>query len=100
MVGRIPVMDVSPVIEGGRYPAKATVGESFPVRATIFREGHDALNADVVLTGPDGVRRPWVRMQPHPPEPNLWLADVTPDGVGAWTFEIESWSDPIATWRH
>ena len=62
MVGRIPVMDVSPVVEGGRYPAKATVGESFPVRATVFREGHDALNADVVLTGPDGVRRPWVRM--------------------------------------
>jgi starch synthase (maltosyl-transferring) len=100
MVGRIPVMDVSPVVEGGRYPAKATAGESFPVRATVFREGHDALNADVVLTGPDGVRRPWVRMQPHPTEPNLWLAEVTPDEVGAWTFEIESWSDPIATWRH
>jgi starch synthase (maltosyl-transferring) len=100
MVGRIPVMDVSPVIEGGRYPAKATVGESFPVRATIFREGHDALNADVVLTGPDGVRRPWVRMRPHDTEPNVWLADVRPDEVGAWTFEIEGWSDPIATWRH
>ena len=43
-------MDVTPVIEGGRYPAKATVGETFPVSAVVFREGHDALNADVVLT--------------------------------------------------
>jgi starch synthase (maltosyl-transferring) len=100
MVGRIPVMDVTPVVEGGRYPAKATVGESFPVSAVVFREGHDALNADVVLTGPDGARRPWVRMTPDAQEPNLWHAEVRPDEVGAWTFEIEGWSDPVGTWRH
>jgi starch synthase (maltosyl-transferring) len=100
MVGRIPVMDVTPVVEGGRYPAKATVGEAFPVTAVVFREGHDALNADVVLTGPDGVRRPWVRMTPDAEQPNLWHAEVRPDEVGAWTFEIEGWGDPVATWRH
>ena len=57
MVGRIPVMDVMPVVDLGRQPAKATVGEPFPVRATVFREGHDKLGAEVVLTGPDGARR-------------------------------------------
>ena len=31
MVGRIPVMDVAPVVDLGRRPAKATVGEPFPV---------------------------------------------------------------------
>jgi starch synthase (maltosyl-transferring) len=100
MVGRIPIMDVTPVIEGGRYPAKATVGETFPVSAVVFREGHDALNADVVLTGPDGKRRPWVRMSPDAEQPNLWHAQVTPDAEGAWTFEVEGWGDPVATWRH
>ena len=93
-------MDVTPVVEGGRHPAKATVGEAFPVTAVVFREGHDALNADVVLTGPDGVRRPWVRMTPDAEQPNLWHAEVRPDEVGAWTFEVEGWSDPIGTWRH
>ena len=93
-------MAVTPVVEGGRYPAKATVGESLPVTAVVFREGHDAVNADVVLTGPDGVRRPWTRMLPDPEEPNLWHAEVTPDEVGPWSFEVEGWSDPIATWRH
>ena len=48
--GRIPVTDISPVVEGGAYPAKAVAGELIPVRATIFREGHDAVNASVVLT--------------------------------------------------
>ena len=93
-------MGVSPVVEGGRYAAKAAVGEPFPVDATIFREGHDELNADVVATGPDGVRRPPVRMAKDAVEPDLWHAAFTPDAVGEWTFEIESWGDPVATWRH
>ena len=99
MVGRIPVMDVSPVIAGG-YAAKATVGEPFPVTAHVFREGHDALNADVVLTDPGGKRRPPQRMRKQPEGVDFWKAVVVPDTVGRWTFEIESWSDPVATWRH
>jgi starch synthase (maltosyl-transferring) len=100
MVGRIPVTDVSPVIECGRYPAKAAVGEPFRVTASVFREGHDALNADVVLTGPDRRRRPPVRMHREGEEPDFWFAEVAADEVGPWTYEIESWSDPVATWRH
>ena len=53
-IGRIPVVDVSPVSEAGRFPAKAVVGEAVPVRATVFREGHDAVAATAVLVDPDG----------------------------------------------
>jgi starch synthase (maltosyl-transferring) len=100
MVGRIPVMDVKPLVDLGRQPAKATVGEPFPVSATIFREGHDQLGADVVLIGPDGVRRPPVRMQRDPHVPDRLAAWVTPDAEGAWTFEVQAWSDPLSTWEH
>src|SRR3954470_22266707 len=100
MVGRIPVMDVMPVVDLGRQPAKATVGEPFPVRATVFREGHDRLAAEVVLTAPDGSRRPPVRMVKHESVPDRYDAWVTPDVPGPWTFEIHAWSDPIATWEH
>src|SRR3954462_12200526 len=100
MVGRIPVMDVMPVVALGRLPAKATVGEPFPVRATVFREGHDRLAAEVVLTAPDGTKRAPVRMVKHESVPDRYDAWVTPDVPGAWTFEIQAWSDPIATWEH
>src|SRR3954451_14232780 len=100
MVGRIPVMNVTPLVDLGRQPAKATVGEPFPVTASVFREGHDKLGAEVVLTGPDGVRRPPVRMTQHADVPDLYEAWVTPDVGGAWTFEIHAWSDPVATWEH
>ena len=43
MVGRIPIMDVHPVVDLGRQPAKATAGEPLPVRASVFREIHDLL---------------------------------------------------------
>lgn len=100
MVGRIPVMNVTPLVDLGRLPAKATVGEPFPVTATVFREGHDKLGAEVVLTGPDGQKRPPVRMTKHAEIPDRYEAWVTPDAEGAWAFEVVAWSDPIATWQH
>jgi starch synthase (maltosyl-transferring) len=100
MVGRIPVMDVTPLVEHGRYPAKASVGEVFPVTALVFREGHDELGCDVVLTDPAGVRRPPVRMAKVPDQVDRYTADVAADTEGAWTFEVQAWSDPLATWLH
>ena len=100
MVGRIPVMDVSPVVECGRYPAKAAVGEAFPVTAAIFKEGHDELNADLVVTGPDGTRRPPGPDESRtPPSPTSGTPDVTPDVVGPWTYGRVV-VRPVATWRH
>ena len=81
-IDRIPVHKVSPVIEGGAYPAKAVVGESIPIRATVFREGHDAVNASVVLTDPNGNER----LEPmHPTTPvgfDWWTASVVLDTEG------------------
>ncbi|WP_407642694.1 alpha-1,4-glucan--maltose-1-phosphate maltosyltransferase [Desertihabitans brevis] len=99
-IGRIPVVAVSPVVEGGRYPAKASVGERFPVRAKVFREGHDAVNASVILTSPDGVETR-VDMTALPPAGlDNWEASVVLDEVGPWTFRVEGWSDPWQTWVH
>ncbi|HYG93688.1 MAG TPA: maltotransferase domain-containing protein, partial [Nocardioides sp.] len=104
MVGRIPVIDVMPVVDRGRLYAKAAVGEPFPVSATVFREGHDQLGAEAVLVGPDGRRRPPVRMQRLPTADrhtvDRYQAWVTPDLPGAWSFEVHAWSDPIGTWQH
>ena len=54
-IGRIPVLDVAPCVDHGARPAKSVVGEEFTVTATVLREGHDAVNASLVLTDPDGV---------------------------------------------
>ncbi|UFR06525.1 alpha-1,4-glucan--maltose-1-phosphate maltosyltransferase [Streptomyces sp. Go40/10] len=99
-IGRVPVRDVRPAVECGRRPAKAVAGETFEVTATVFREGHDAVGANVVLRDPKGRRGPWTPMRELSPGSDLWGAEITPDSTGRWTFRVEAWSHPLATWRH
>jgi starch synthase (maltosyl-transferring) len=47
--GRVEIDDVQPVVSCGRYPAKAVVGEAIPVRAAVWREGHEAVAATLVV---------------------------------------------------
>ncbi|WP_037913491.1 alpha-1,4-glucan--maltose-1-phosphate maltosyltransferase [Actinacidiphila yeochonensis] len=100
MIGRIPVLDVQPVVDCGRRPAKAVVGETFQVTATVFREGHDAVAANVVLRDAAGRSGPWTPMRELAPGTDRWGARVTPTAEGRWTYTVEAWSDPVATWRH
>ncbi len=100
VTGRIPILAVEPVVLGGRRPAKAVVGETFQISATVFREGHDAVAANVVLRDPAGRAGPWTPMRELAPGTDRWGADVTPDALGDWSFAVQAWSDPLATWRH
>ena len=129
MAGRIEIDDVAPVVSEGRYPAKAVLGEVLPISAAVWREGHDAVAATLVVRyhgpsyprlaeTPAGVtastteavpieqvvggstrRRP----QNHPMStgrtPDVFHGQFVPDAVGLWTFRVDGWSDPLATWR-
>ena len=55
-VGRIPIRLKSPRQPGDLWPAKAYVGEVVPFRATVFKDGHDELGAELLLTDPAGVQ--------------------------------------------
>ncbi len=99
-LGRIPVRKVSPVLEAGAYPAKASVGEWIPIQATVFRDGHDAVNAQVVLTGPDGVQRTEPMTRCEPAGFDRWQALVCLDAEGSWSFRVEGFGDPWRTWVH
>lgn len=98
-MGRIPVLAVSPVVEGGDFPLKSVVGERVPLSARVFREGHDAVNATVVLTDPTGGQhtRPLTRTNEGL---SLWEGEISADRVGVWRYRVEGWSDPYGTWVH
>ena len=98
-VGRVPIVNVQPSLEEGRWPARAVIGEAVPISATIFREGHDAEGATVVVTDPDGKShsfpmplRNWGNA--------LYEAQFLPVKEGLHSFRVEAWSDPVATWLH
>ncbi len=105
MTGRLGIADISPAISCGAYPARAVVGERLPVSATVLRDGHDRVGCNVVWTPPRGVggrrdRPPFLPMVPGAPGTDRWHATVVPDREGRWTFVVEAWGDPLATWRH
>ena len=102
MIGRIAISEVRPQVSCGRWPARAVVGETFPVEATVFREGHDLIGAAVLLRAPEsGKGGGKARRIPMRPLGNdRFGADVTVDAPGRWTFAIEGFADPIATWQH
>jgi starch synthase (maltosyl-transferring) len=98
---RLGITDVAPVVSCGSFSARAVVGEHLPITATVFREGHDAVAANVVWTPPGEQGTPPLRrMAKFGQEPDRWLATVVPDREGRWGLQIEAWSDPLGTWRH
>ncbi|MFF4852726.1 maltotransferase domain-containing protein [Streptomyces sp. NPDC001194] len=99
MIGRIPVLDVRPAVDCGARPAKAVVEEVFEISATVFREGHDAVAAHVVLRDPNGRLRPPVPMRELAPGTDRWGARVSAEAEGRWTYTVEAWSDPVGTWQ-
>ena len=95
----MPVIQVGPCVEHGAVPAKSVVGEPFDVTATVFRDGHDAVNATVVLTDPDGGERQ-VPMTLVIPGLDHWSATISADWTGMWSYRVEGWADPYGTWAH
>jgi starch synthase (maltosyl-transferring) len=87
-------------VSGGALSARAVVGEHVPLSAIAFREGHDAIGASVAVRRPDGTRLPFMRMTPGEPGLDRWHAVLVPDQTGLWSFVVEAWSDPLATWHH
>lgn len=98
--GRIPVHNVRPEVESGHLPIYSVVNEEFEVTANVFREGHDAVGASVVLTDPEGNRHLTDMHQVEPWGLDIWKARVSADIEGDWTMHVEGWSDTWGTWHH
>ena len=100
VIGRIPILDIQPVLDCGRRPAKAVPGEVLQVTATVFREGHEMLGAGVLLRAPSGVTGPLAPMRELAAGTDRYGAEVIPGSEGRWQFRVLAWGDPIAHWRH
>ncbi|WP_113903040.1 MULTISPECIES: alpha-1,4-glucan--maltose-1-phosphate maltosyltransferase [Brevibacterium] len=98
--GRIVITDIEPVVAGGAFPAKATVGEDIPLAATVFREGHDLIGAEAVLLDDAGDEIDRVRLVERTPGTDRFVGVVRPRSTGRFSFVIEAWADPNATWEH
>ena len=95
---RIQIQDVQPQVDCGRYPVKLCLGDTVPVSATIFRDGHDKISA-VVRFRPAGTRR-WRETTLEAKGNDRFEASIVPDALGLWELRVQAWVDPYASWLH
>ena len=95
----MPILGISPTVEAGRWPAKAVVGEVVPFAATVFREGHDSLGVELLLTHPSG-KQTVHRLNPGDAGTDRWNTSVWLREQGQYRFQIRAFGDDYDTWHH
>jgi starch synthase (maltosyl-transferring) len=95
MIGRFPITDIAPVVEfgGELVGVKAIANEQIPVTATVIQEGHDPLNADVLLFDPKGKQVSRTPMHEIWPGSGRFTATISATSRGHWHFAIEAYDD-------
>ncbi|HEY7070260.1 MAG TPA: maltotransferase domain-containing protein, partial [Acidimicrobiales bacterium] len=98
MLGRITIDAVRPTTLTGDFPSKAVVGETVPVAADIYKDGHDLLAARVRWRRAGKAK--WQSAPLRPLINDAWEGELSPSEVGLHEVVIEAWRDRFATWRH
>jgi starch synthase (maltosyl-transferring) len=98
---RIRIAKPAPVLDGGRYAVKRTVGDSVAVSADIFRDGHEKLRAVVKYKAPGGRR--WLESELAAVDAHVsgvrWAGEFAVETAGTWQFTFEAWTDRWATYH-
>jgi len=98
-IGRLPIRHLSPQQPENRWPAKSFLGEVVPFEATVFREGHGVIGAELLLSDPDGA------LTTHPMHlvgagTDRWRADVRLPRTGVYRWRVRAFGDDWASWLH
>lgn len=99
LLGRIPILELSPQVDEGLWAATAFSGEVIPFRATAFREGHDKIGVDLILLDPAGQQTEH-HMHPLTAGTDRWEVEVQLDQTGLWRYRVQAYADEYATWHH
>jgi hypothetical protein len=73
----VVIEKLTPLIEGGRYPIKRTVGEDTVVEADIFKDGHDVVSAVLKWRKVGGVKWNETAMTPIPRTMDRWRGTMS-----------------------
>ena len=95
---RLVIDNPSPVIDGGRFPARRIVGERVTVEADVFCDGHPTLAAELLWRAED--EEDWRRARMHEVGNDRWRGSIDLSRIGRYRFSIEAWIDDYGTFAH
>ena len=94
----VVIEDIAPQLDGGTHAIKRVVGDTVEVTATIFRDGHDGVDA-ALLFRPVGSSF-WRETPLEYVENDAFAGSFPLDRIGAYEYTIEAWPDLFGTWYH
>jgi len=100
---RVVVEDLQPLVDGGRFPVKRTVGEFVHVCVRMFTDGHDVI-AGVIQYRFTASRKPgsnpvWQAVPLTAGDNDLWSGIVPLPQAGPLEFQVVAWVDHFLSWR-
>src|SRR5712675_289796 len=93
---RVIIENVQPVVDGGIYPAKRTVGERVEVTAAIFGDGHDHIRASLFYK--KEATGSWKETPMNSIFNDELSASFYVEDEGNYFFTIHAWIDHFETW--
>ena len=94
---RVVIEDVTPCIDGGRFPIKRARGEQVVVEAAAYTDGHDLI-ACRVRYRKDG-NDVWSETPMASIGNDCWRAAFSVDELGAYRYSVIGWVDAFESWR-
>ena len=94
---RVVIVNVSPELNGGRFPIKAVPGNVVAVEADIFLDGHDFVAARLLYKHADDA---WTETAMALLSNDHWGASFVVDKQGHYVYTLEAWVDHLASWQH
>ncbi|HEV8261773.1 MAG TPA: maltotransferase domain-containing protein [Burkholderiales bacterium] len=94
---RITIERVQPELDGGRFPAKRAVGDVLEVRADIFGDGHDKLQARVKYRATADAD--WSEAPMEFFDNDRWVGRFPLTANTEYIYTIEAWRDLFGSWR-
>jgi len=94
---RVVVESVRPEVDGGRFPAKAVIGQRFLVEADVFAE-YEPIVSSVLRYRRDGEAE-WRETPMQPAGEDHYAGGFIVDQLGVYHYTIEAWIDRFETWR-
>jgi len=94
---RVVIENITPCVDGGRFPIKRVSGEVVVVEADAFVDGHDAVSC-ALLHRTEGTDA-WQREPMVPLGNDRWRARFAVEQVGGCLYTVAAWVDHLLTWR-
>ena len=94
---RAVIENVTPSVDGGRFPIKRTLGEEVVVEADCFTDGHDALMC--LLRWRHESEPDWHELAMEALLNDRWRARFRVDRLGRYAYTVVAWVDAFLSWQ-